>query len=197
MLGLLTSCVIALLLGRPKPEVVAIAIETCFQNTAIALTVALATFSTDVLRAEATGIPIVYQFGQVTMLAIFALGAWRLGWTHTPAGVNFFTCLVRNYQPAAERAPAANDTAPAPPPAAAAQHTTPLPRAVSMSQVGISVVEVAGAPAAQDAKSGRSPSGAGGAGGIADAFTWLRQAIGFGGGVAAPAAAEGHSHSGR
>lgn len=181
------SCTFALLLGRPKPEVVAIAIETCFQNTAIALTVALSTFSTDVLRAEATGIPIVYQFTQVSLLALFGLISWQLGWTHTPRNANFVRCVSGNFQPTVEGAPAASELEAAPPEApagAAVGSTIPL----STSQVGVTVVEVAGAPAVEAKSRDGSTESA------SDLLSWLRQAVGIGG-TAAPASTRSASAS--
>lgn len=45
IIGMLTSLCISSFCGLPKPQCIAVAIETCYQNTGIALTVALTSFT--------------------------------------------------------------------------------------------------------------------------------------------------------
>ena len=67
-LGSLLPCVGAMavallvssLVGLPKPEQVAVVIETCYQNIGIATAVALSTFDDEERAAMAAGIPVFY-----------------------------------------------------------------------------------------------------------------------------------------
>lgn len=101
-MGLLLSFCIAVAMRRPKTEVVAIAIETCFQNTGIALTIALSTFEGED-RANAVGVPLTYNAVQVALLAIFALVMWQADWTHASAKTNIVRCILGNFQPRTPR----------------------------------------------------------------------------------------------
>jgi len=117
--GLLVALALAGPCRLEPPQRVAVAVETCYQNTGIALTLALAAFPEE-QRAAAAGVPLFYGVVEVLLLPLFLLVAWRLGLTYAPRSEWLHLVLLRNYQP---RAPApglpcqatATDDVPVPP----------------------------------------------------------------------------------
>ena len=81
--------------GLTKPQVVSVGIETVYQNTALALSVALASPS----PARAAAVPVFYQAVQVVTLFVYSITTWRLGWTFAPHDVPVWRMLATNYQP--------------------------------------------------------------------------------------------------
>ena len=67
-----------------KPECVTIGIESVFQNTALALAVALSAFP-ESQAGEASAVGLVYGGAELAFIFFFALGAWKAGWTHCQA----------------------------------------------------------------------------------------------------------------
>mmetsp|Transcript_13934 Transcript_13934/g.37431 ORF Transcript_13934/g.37431 Transcript_13934/m.37431 type:complete len:773 (-) Transcript_13934:1507-3825(-) len=98
ILGMLLSFCMSIALGINKPSAVAITIEVCYQNTGIALTVALSTFEGDD-ASIAAGVPLFYSAVQLVLIALFALVSWRLGWTYSPPSESVAKCIGGNYQP--------------------------------------------------------------------------------------------------
>jgi len=86
-------CVVALTLaltltsfpkcGLAKPERVAVAIETCYQNVGVATAVALSMFHGQE-QADAVGVPLFYGLVEAVVLAVFCVYAWKVGWTFAP-----------------------------------------------------------------------------------------------------------------
>jgi predicted Na+-dependent transporter len=68
-----------------RPETVAISIECCYQNTAIATSVAVTMFSDPTERAEAVSVPLFYGVVEAVIIGIYCLWAWKVGWTKAPA----------------------------------------------------------------------------------------------------------------
>lgn len=50
---------------------------------------------------EASGVPLLYGLVEIVVIPIFAISAWRLGWTYAPKTENCLVALVKNYQPTA------------------------------------------------------------------------------------------------
>ena len=98
--GLCATVTIARLLRLPPPEATAVAIECVYQNTALALSVALSAFP-DSKAGEAAGVPLVYGFAEIVFIALFAVCAWQLGWTYAPRQHGLCAVLLGNYQPGA------------------------------------------------------------------------------------------------
>lgn len=96
--GLVISFVIARVLRCSGPEAVSICIECCYQNTGLAITVALTIFEPEE-AALATGVPIFYGGIEIVLIAVFTLVAWQMGWTYAHPRENFIRCVVGNYQP--------------------------------------------------------------------------------------------------
>lgn len=63
-----------------KPERVAVAVESCYQNTGIATSVAVFMFNSnkDDL-ATAISVPLYYGICEAVLLAIYCLVAWKVG----------------------------------------------------------------------------------------------------------------------
>lgn len=80
-----------------KPERVSVAVEGCYQNTGIATSVAITMFSGDDL-ATAIGVPLYYGIVEATLLAIYCLICWKIGWTKAPAGENICVVIATSYE---------------------------------------------------------------------------------------------------
>jgi len=80
------------------PESVAICIECCYQNTALAITVAVSVFEPKE-AALATLVPLFYGGIEIAVIAAFAFIAWQANWTYAPRTDNIFKCIAGNYQP--------------------------------------------------------------------------------------------------
>jgi predicted Na+-dependent transporter len=106
-----------------KPEVVAVAIESCYQNTGIATSVALAMFgggsdASDALNlgnstsftnltvvddnenalATAISVPLYYGLVEAVVLGLFCITAWQMGWTKAPRTDNICRVLTHTYE---------------------------------------------------------------------------------------------------
>ncbi|CAK9002582.1 unnamed protein product [Durusdinium trenchii] len=80
------------------PEAVAIAVEVCYQNTGLAMAIALSAFDKkDASRAA--GVPLFYAFLQVCVLPMFLLVAWKSGQTYAPSKDPIWRVIFYNYQP--------------------------------------------------------------------------------------------------
>ena len=93
--GIVLATASARTAGLTKPQVVSVGIETVYQNTALALSVALASPA----PARAAAVPVFYQATQVATLFVYSVCAWKLGWTFAPADVSAYRMLATNYQP--------------------------------------------------------------------------------------------------
>ena len=112
VLGLMISLGTARMLKLKRPSCLAVAIEVCYQNTAIPLAVILNSFSDDpkYCGGESTeeetcdavglalGVPTYYQTVQIFSLAVCCLCCWKGGWTLAPKDESFFNVIGRNYQ---------------------------------------------------------------------------------------------------
>jgi len=98
--GLISAILLARLARLTDPEAVAVAIECCYQNTGLALTIALSAVAPE-NRGKASAVPIVYGMAEMALIPVFALAAWKLGWTYAPPQENICVCMVGNYQPEA------------------------------------------------------------------------------------------------
>jgi predicted Na+-dependent transporter len=67
------------------PEVVAISIECCYQNTAIGTSVAVTMFSDPTEQAQAVSVPLVYGMVEAILISLYCVWAWKAGWTKAPA----------------------------------------------------------------------------------------------------------------
>lgn len=116
IVGLVISFAIARLLRCSSPESVAICIECCYQNTALAIAVAVSVFE-PAEASRAILVPLYYGVVEIVLIALFALMAWQANWTYAPRTDNLVKCVLRNYQPGIARGSEAT-TAPAPAPPA-------------------------------------------------------------------------------
>jgi len=82
------------------PEAVAVTVETSYQNTGLALTIALATFSEED-RGQAAGVPLFYGVVQAVCLPLFLLIAWQSGLTYAPRNARLWHVILGDYQPRA------------------------------------------------------------------------------------------------
>jgi len=107
---ILTTVLASLVPGISPPERTALGIETCFQNTSIALAVALQMPK----HVEAVVVPLLYGVVELICIGCLAFLAWRLGYTYAPPSDNIFRVLLNNYQPThgghARVVPAGEDT---------------------------------------------------------------------------------------
>ena len=110
--GLIISLAMARLCRLKRPSCLAVAIEVCYQNTAIPLAVILNSFSDDpkycgehIGEEEkcdavglALGVPTYYQMVQIFSLAVCCLLCWKGGWTLAPKDESFFNVIGKNHQ---------------------------------------------------------------------------------------------------
>lgn len=104
----LAGLVISFFLGRlaapciSGPEAVSVTVETAYQNTGLALTIALSSFSPED-RGRAAGVPLYYSVVQVVLLPLFLTLAWRLGLTYAPRREWLHRVILEDYQPASAK----------------------------------------------------------------------------------------------
>lgn len=92
------------------PECVAVTVETSYQNTGLALAIALATFGEED-RARAAGVPLYYGCVQVVCLPLFLLCVWKAGLTLAPRHIALHRAILGDFQPKSDA-----KVVPAPPP---------------------------------------------------------------------------------
>jgi len=93
--GLFLAMGLASLARLPKPQRVAVSIETAYQNTGIGLAVTLSLGSEG--RAAAI-VPVMYGGYEAVIFGIYALFAWYIGWTLSPKDESLITILLNSYQ---------------------------------------------------------------------------------------------------
>lgn len=79
--GLAIGLALSLAGGLPKPSCVAVSIETSIQNKVVALAIIGVTFRTQAERDAASAVPLVYAFFATALNVVWAVAAWRLGFT--------------------------------------------------------------------------------------------------------------------
>lgn len=82
----------------PGPEAVAIAVEVCYQNTGLAMAIALSSFEEDD-ASKAAGVPLFYAALQVLVLPIFLLLAWKLDMTYAKRNEALWRVIFLSHQP--------------------------------------------------------------------------------------------------
>ena len=97
VLGLFTANYLAMRADLEPPERVAVAVESCYQNTGIATSVALTLYKGTEL-AEAIGVPLYYGIVEAILLAIYCLTCWKKGWTKAPPDENICKVLYHSYE---------------------------------------------------------------------------------------------------
>jgi len=80
------------------PEVVAISIECCYQNTAIATSVAVTMFSDPTEQAEAVSVPLVYGMVEAILISFYCIWAWKAGWTKAPSDEKLCVVMIKTYE---------------------------------------------------------------------------------------------------
>jgi predicted Na+-dependent transporter len=98
ILGLIMAVSLATYFELDKPERVSVSIESCYQNTGIATTVALTMFKTEAELATAIGVPLLYGIVEGAAILIFCLVCWKCGWTKAPADANLCTVIATSYE---------------------------------------------------------------------------------------------------
>lgn len=97
--GLLVATYLTTKLNLEKPERVAVTVESCYQNTGIATSVAITMFSNnDSDLARAVGVPLFYGIVEAVILGFFCLVCWKRGWTKAPADESICTVLFNSYE---------------------------------------------------------------------------------------------------
>jgi hypothetical protein len=86
-------------LNITKPETVALAIETCYQNNAVALSVAVTMFGNDPSqRGVAAIVPVFYEIVEIIVIAVYGIWAWKMGWTRAPPEASICTVITTTYE---------------------------------------------------------------------------------------------------
>jgi predicted Na+-dependent transporter len=99
IIGLLIAVSLASHYKLDKPECVAVSIESCYQNTGIATTVALTMFQNDIeLTATAIGVPLYYGIIEAVVIFTFCIICWKIGWTKAPSNENICKVITTSYE---------------------------------------------------------------------------------------------------
>jgi predicted Na+-dependent transporter len=102
ILGMALANMISRSLRLSPPEVVAISIECCYQNTAIATSVAVTMFTDPNERAEAISVPLFYGLIEAVIIGIYCVWAWKVGWTKAPADEKLCVVVSKTYEVGSE-----------------------------------------------------------------------------------------------
>jgi len=105
-LGTALPCIVGMALANilsrsfrlTPPEVVAISIECCYQNTGIATSVAATMFTDPNERAEAISVPLFYGLVEAFIIGIYCLWAWKVGWTKAPSDEKLCVVVTKTYE---------------------------------------------------------------------------------------------------
>jgi len=98
IVGMALANIIARSFRLSRPETVAISIECCYQNTAIATSVAVTMFTDPTSRTEAVSVPLFYGLVEAVIIGIYCVWAWRIGWTKAPANEKICVVLTKTYE---------------------------------------------------------------------------------------------------
>ncbi len=98
ILGMTLANIVARSVRLSPPEVVAISIECCYQNTAIATSVAVTMFADPTERAEAISVPLFYGLTEAIIIGIYCVWAWKVGWTKAPSNEKLCVIITKTYE---------------------------------------------------------------------------------------------------
>jgi len=98
MIGIALANLISRSFRLSYPEVVAISIECCYQNTAIGTSVAVTMFSDPTEQAEAVSVPLVYGMVEAILIGFYCIWAWKAGWTKAPADEKLCVVMIKTYE---------------------------------------------------------------------------------------------------
>jgi len=96
--GIILANFIARSFRLSHPEVVAISIECCYQNTAIGTSVAVTMFSDPTEQAQAVSVPLVYGIVEAILIGFYCIWAWKAGWTKAPADEKLCVVMIKTYE---------------------------------------------------------------------------------------------------
>ena len=98
LIGMLIANICARCVKLSPPEVVAVAIECCYQNTGIATSVAITMFTDKEERAQAIAVPLFYGLVSAVGIAIYCVVSWKMGWTKAPPDENICVVMNKSYE---------------------------------------------------------------------------------------------------
>ena len=104
LVGLVSRLLFSRLAGLPRPQSLSVCIETCYQNTGIALAVALSMFSGSE-ASLAAGLPVFYQMCQMAFIISTSLVLFKFGWTYAPPSTPILQAAVKKWQPGIDGTP--------------------------------------------------------------------------------------------
>lgn len=97
-IGMILANIIGRSFRLSSPEVVAISIECCYQNTAIGTSVAVTMFSDPTEQAEAVSVPLVYGIVEAILIGLYCIWAWKANWTKAPADEKLCVVMIKTYE---------------------------------------------------------------------------------------------------
>jgi predicted Na+-dependent transporter len=98
VVGMALANVIARSAKLSRPETVAISVECCYQNTAIATSVAVTMFKDPTERAEAISVPLFYGIVEAIIIGFYCVWAWKAGWTKAPSNEKICVVMTKTYE---------------------------------------------------------------------------------------------------
>ena len=98
IVGMALANVLSRFFRLSPPECVAISIECCYQNTAIATSVAVTMFSNPDEQAAAVSVPLMYGMVEAVIIGLYCVWAWKVGWTKAPKDENICIVVTKTYE---------------------------------------------------------------------------------------------------
>lgn len=99
LIGITIATILASSFNLERPERMAVAVESCYQNTGIATSVAVVMFDGDKdSLAQAISVPLFYGMVEAVLLAFFCLICWKAGWSKAPADEKICVVLATSYE---------------------------------------------------------------------------------------------------
>jgi len=98
IIGMVLANLISRSFRLSPPEVVAISIECCYQNTAIGTSVAVTMFSDPTDQAEAVSVPLVYGMVEAILISFYCIWAWKAGLTKAPSDEKLCVIMIKTYE---------------------------------------------------------------------------------------------------
>ena len=98
VLGMALANILSRFFNLSRPECVAISIECCYQNTAIATSVAVTMFSDPDDQAAAVSVPLLYGIVEAVIIGLYCVWAWKVGWTKAPKDENICVVVTKTYE---------------------------------------------------------------------------------------------------
>ena len=98
IIGLAIANKVAKSANLKKPERMTLSVECSYQNTGVATTIVLTMFNDQEKVAQAMTVLLFYGLMEMSIIGIYCLVAWKLGWTKAPKDENICIVMTESYE---------------------------------------------------------------------------------------------------